>query len=288
MLKIGDFEIHLISDSTVWMDGGGAFGLVPRKLWSHYFPPNADNQVSMTQNCLLVKAHGKTIVVDTGLGEKLDDRARRFWAVGQTGGLRRGLAHLGIRPEDVDLVIDTHLHADHAGGNTRWHPDQHGEIIPTFPNAEYVVQRREYEDALHPNERTRVTYVAENFQPLVARGQLRLLDGDTELLPGITGIVTPGHTPGHMSVRFTSQGEHAAFVCDLASYAVHFEKLAWMTAYDVEPMQTLETKRLWQRWALDTNAVLIFPHDGNRPVGRLIQPGDKVEIAPIDEPLLEV
>jgi glyoxylase-like metal-dependent hydrolase (beta-lactamase superfamily II) len=131
------------------------------------------------------------------------------------------------------------------------------------------VQRREYEDAMRPNERTRASYIPANYQPLVESGQMRLLDGDTELAPGVFGVVTPGHTPGHMSVRLESQGEHALFVSDMASYSVHFERLGWMTSYDVEPLITLETKRRWQQWAIQTDALLIFPHDPLRPAARL-------------------
>jgi glyoxylase-like metal-dependent hydrolase (beta-lactamase superfamily II) len=154
-----------------------------------------------------------------------------------------------------------------------------------FPNAEYVVQRREYEDAIHPNERTRATYIAENFQPLVESGQMRLLDGDTDLAAGIRGIVTPGHTPGHMSVVLQSDGDTLAFLCDLSTYAIHFERLAWMTAFDVEPLITLETKRKWQKWALDTNAILVFPHDTRRPMGRFsLDERGRGVVTPISEP----
>ncbi|MEM9955799.1 MAG: MBL fold metallo-hydrolase [Chloroflexota bacterium] len=267
MFKIGDFEIHLIKESIMNVDGGGAFGLIPRKLWSRYVQPDVDNLIPMSQNCLYVKAHGKHIVVDTGIGSKLTKRLRRMYQIEDENGLVTALAQLGITPSEIDLVINTHLHFDHAGGNTIW--DEDGNIQATFPNAEYVVQRGEYDDAMHPNERTSVTYFPDNYVPLVENGQMRLLDGDTEILAGITGIVTPGHTPFHMSIRFEGQGEHSAFVCDLASFAVHFERLAWMTAYDVEPLRTMETKRIWQQWAIDHEATLIFPHDVTRPVGRL-------------------
>lgn len=285
MLKIGDIEIHLINDCTVMVDGGGAFGLVPRKLWQRYFTPDENNLIPMTQACLYVKAGDKQIVVDTGTGTKLNDKVRKITSIHGEGGLLRGLAKLGVQADDIDLVIDTHLHGDHAGGNTIWDAD--GNIIPTFPNAEYVVQKKEYEDAMQANERTAATYFPMNYEPLLKNGQMRLLEGDTEFLPGITGIVTPGHTPGHMSVRFESQGEHAAFLCDMASYAVHFERLGWMTAYDIEPIRTLETKRIWQQWALETEAILIFPHDPYRPVGRLKQTGDKNPLLQaIDEPFI--
>lgn len=274
MLSIGSFELHLINDCTTHVDGGGAFGLVPRKLWRNYFEPDEENNIRMAQNCLYVRAGDRRIVIDTGLGSKLNDRLKRMWNVENEGGLLRGLDQLGVRPEDIDLVICTHLHADHCSGNTRYAELGSEQVVATFPNAEYVVQRREYEDAMHPNERTRATYFPINYQPLVESGQMRLLDGDTQLLPGIDAIVTPGHTPGHMSVRFEDSGQHAAFLCDLATYAVHFERLGWMTAYDVEPLRTLETKRIWQRWALETGAILFFPHDPYRPAGQMVATGN--------------
>jgi glyoxylase-like metal-dependent hydrolase (beta-lactamase superfamily II) len=285
MFKIGDIEIHLINDCRTMVDGGGAFGLIPRKLWQRYFKPTEDNLIPMNETCLLVKAGGKNIVVDTGLGSKLSDKHRRFWQLENEGGLVRSLARLGLEPEDIDLVIDTHLHADHAAGNTKFKEGSTEEVEATFPNAEYVVQKREYDDAMQPNERTAATYLPINYEPLVKNGQMRLLEGDTELASGIWGIVTPGHTPGHMSVKFESNGESALFLCDLATYAIHFERIAWMTAYDVEPLRTLETKRIWQKWALENDATLIFPHDAKRPIGKLRQTEKgTIILDPIDEP----
>jgi glyoxylase-like metal-dependent hydrolase (beta-lactamase superfamily II) len=268
LIRIGTFNLHVINDGVTHVDAGGAFGLVPRTLWSRYMSADENGLVPMCNLNLYVEAHGKTIIVDTGLGRKVEPKMAAYWKLDRSrGDLLDGLARIGVSPDEIDLVIDTHLHGDHAGGNTRY--DDSGTLVPTFPNAEYVVQRREYEDAMRPNERTAATYIPINYQPLVASGQMRLLDGDTELLPGISGHVTRGHTPGHMSVRFESDGQHALFVCDMASYAVHFERLGWMTAYDVEPLETLESKRKWQAWALETNALLIFPHDTVRPAGRL-------------------
>ncbi|MCB9452632.1 MAG: MBL fold metallo-hydrolase [Anaerolineaceae bacterium] len=286
MLQIGDIRIHLINDANVKVDPGGAFGLVPRVLWSKLLPPDENNLVPMNAVCLLVQTAGQNIVVDTGHGDKLTDKQKAFQGMERPSGtLVDGLARLGFVPEDIHLVIDTHLHGDHAGGNTRY--DAAGEIVPTFPNAEYVVQRREYEDAMHPNERTRATYILDNYHLLVESGQMRLLDGDTELLPGVYGVLTPGHTPGHMGVRFESGGQQALFMCDLASYAIHFERLGWMTAYDVEPLITLETKRIWQQWALEHDATLIFPHDTQRSVGRLTQDEmGRLTVVSLDEPYI--
>lgn len=280
---LGDIEIHLINDVSYLSDPGGPFGLVPRALWSKVLPPVDDYFVPMCQVCLLVRAGGRTILVDTGQGTKLSERQISFGHMRGHGGLMRGLAALNVRPEDVDLVINTHLHGDHCGGNTHWAQGSTEQVVPSFPNAEYVVQRREFEDAMQPNERTRATYQPWNYAPLLQNGQMRLLDGDMELLPGIHAIVTPGHTPGHMSVRFESGGHHAAFLCDMATFAVHFERLGWMTAFDVEPLITLETKRHWQAWAIETAATLIFVHETQRPVGYLTQTekGPQLEALPI-------
>ncbi|MCU0465449.1 MAG: MBL fold metallo-hydrolase [Anaerolineae bacterium] len=263
-----DLTLYFINDGTTHVDPGGAFGLVPRALWASQMPADADGLVPMNNHCLYVEAAGKRIVVDTGLGHNVDPKMARITRLARpNGSLLDALARLGVQPEDIDLVIDTHLHNDHCGGNIILGED--GTARPAFPNAEYVVQRREYEDAMRPNERTAATYFPSSYQPLVESGQMRLLDGDTDLAPGVFGVVTPGHTPGHMSVRFEAKGQHALFACDMASYAVHFERLGWMTAYDVEPLVTLETKRRWQQWALDTGAVVIFPHDSLRPAGVL-------------------
>jgi glyoxylase-like metal-dependent hydrolase (beta-lactamase superfamily II) len=281
MIQIGDIQIELVSDGIVHVDAGGPFGLTPRALYKNFLEPDANNLVPMMIHCLLVRAGGKTIVIDTGLGSKLDEKAIKIWGlVRPHGTLLDGLARLGVSPADVDLVIDTHLHADHCSGNTMFMPD--GSIAPVFPNAEYVTQRREYEDAMKPNERTRATYIAANFDPLVQSGQMRLLNGDTEIVPGIHGVITPGHTPAHMSIRFESGNQQALYVADLASYAIHFERIGWMTAYDVEPLITLECKRKWQQWALDTHALLIFEHDPKVFAAYYVQDGDRRRLDPVE------
>ncbi len=282
MIQLGDIQIAVVNDGVMHIDAGGPFGLTPRALYHTIFEPDADNLIPMILNCLLVRAGGKTIVIDTGLGDKMTDKMRQNWGlVRPHGGLVEQLARLGVGPEDVDMLINTHLHADHCGGDTIFKPDGR-TIAPTFPNAEYVAQRREYEDALRPNERTRATYFLNNYQPLVESGQMRLIDGDTEILPGIHSVITRGHTPAHTSIRFESHGQHALFVADMASYAVHFERLGWMTAYDVEPLQTLETKRKWQQWAVDTGALLFFQHDPKICAGRLVQDGERRRVEPVD------
>mgnify|MGYP005836449905 CR=1 FL=1 len=287
MIRIGDIQLHLINDCDIMVDPGGAFGLVPRVLWSPLLPPDEDHLVPMTQTCLLIQhPSGTNILCDTGYGTKLPEKMQHVLRLKRPrGSILEALKRLGLSQDDIHIVINTHLHNDHCGGNT--YIDQEGQVQPTFPNARYFVQRREYEDAMHPNERTRATYLAENYQPLVETGRMQLLEGDTEITPGVRGVVTPGHTPGHMSVLIESQGQHALFVCDLASYAIHFERLGWMTGYDVEPLITLETKRRWQAWALHTQATLIFCHDSQRHAGIFMQGADaKPRVIPIDEPFV--
>lgn len=269
MFQIGDIEVYLFNDATTYMDPGGLFGLVPRVLWSRRYSADERHLIRCATHNLLIRAAGKHIIVDTGFGNNLSDSQRRFLHIDAFDGTHRGLAALSLAAADIDIVINTHLHDDHCTGNFRIHDDD--ARAPAFPNAEYLVQRRDYDDATHLNERTRGTYRPQNYAPLHESGQLRLLVGDTEIVPGVLAIATPGHTPGHMSVRIESGEQRAAFLCDMASLAVHIERLAWMTSFDVEPLVTLESKRRWQQWALETDALLIFPHDATTPAGRLTQ-----------------
>jgi glyoxylase-like metal-dependent hydrolase (beta-lactamase superfamily II) len=270
MIRVGDIEIHIINDGRILADTGGLFGLVPRALWSRYYQADEQSRVPNHHHCLLVRAGGRRIVVDTGLGRKVDARRAAFLALERPDGdLVDGLARKGVQPADVDLVINTHLHGDHCGGNT--FIDADGSIQPAFPNAEYWVQRFEYADALFPNERTRGTYFVENYVPLYESGRLRLIDGDLQVAPGMRLVLTPGHTRAHMSVTFEQDGQAVFYLADLATQMIHFARLGWMTAYDTEPLVTLETKRTWQRWVLERDALVINEHDAATPIGRLVQ-----------------
>jgi glyoxylase-like metal-dependent hydrolase (beta-lactamase superfamily II) len=191
------------------------------------------------------------------------------------GGLVDHLGRLGIAPEDVDIVIDTHLHGDHCGGNTR---DAEGEVEAVFPRAIYLVQRIEWAEASHPDARTQGTYAAANYQPLLAAGRLRLLHGDAAITDQVRCVVTPGHTRGHQSVVLESGDWRGIYLADLASYAVHFERLSWMTAYDAEPLETLRTKAVWRDWAASHKAWLFFEHDAAMPVGRLERDGRALRV----------
>ena len=281
-MKIGDFELIPLSDGTAWWDGGGSFGLVPKVRWEKLLSPDAQNRVPMTLRCLLVRTPQATIVVDAGMGDKVTREIAEQQNIAlerPSGWLVDGLARHGVLPEDVDLVILTHLHADHCGSSTRV---LDGHLVPTFPRAQYWVQQREWDDAHHPNERTRATYFGANYDPLEASGQLCLLNGDTPITRGVRVAVAPGHTAGMQAivVEPPGSGQAVVFLSDLAFFRWQLERLAWVSAYDLDPMTTIETKRRWQRWLAERQAIIIFQHDPQVPVGRLVEQGDRYSVIP--------
>jgi glyoxylase-like metal-dependent hydrolase (beta-lactamase superfamily II) len=257
MMDLGNVKLHIVSDGTYWEDGGGLFGLVPKALWEKVRTPDERNRLPFHLRCLLIETPEQRVLVDTGYGDKLSEKARSSISLEGERRLLHSLEKLGVGPLDVDLVVNTHLHADHCGGNTRV---EDGELVATFPWATYCVQRLELADASFPNERTRGTYHAENFEPLHRSGQLRILWGDTRLTPEIRVVITPGHTRAHQCVVVESQGQTAIFLGDLASWPIHMERLAWIPAYDLEPMVSIETKRNMAHWAIEKRALLIFEH----------------------------
>ncbi len=274
---LGEVRLEVISAGTFWMDGGAHFGLVPRPLWERVVTPDDLHRVPMAQNCLLIDSQGKRILVDTGLGDKLSPKRReRFRLEGP--GLLEALESKGVAPKEVDIVVNTHLHADHCGGNTLI--DEEGLLQPTFPRAAYWVQEEEWEAALHPNERTCATYLEENIAPL--EGRLHLLRGDTFLTSDVRCVITPGHTPSHQSVIIDSSGQKAIYLGDLAPWAINMERLAWVPAADVEPLESIETKRRIRQWALEEEALLIFEHDPSIVAGYLRQGGDGFRVEAVE------
>lgn len=281
-MQLGSLALHLVNDGYLWLDGGGFFGLVPKVLWQEVVTPDELNRVRMATRCLYVESKGVRILVNTGPGN-LTDKQQRHWGLERPeGDLLGGLARLAVAPEDVDIVIATHLHSDHFGGATVWGPD--GGAVPTFPRAEFWVQRREWADARYPNERTRGTYLPENLLPLEASGRLRLLNGDTVVTSEVRTLVTRGHTRAHQCVILESAGQTAIYLSDLAPFAVNLERLAWIPAFDVEPLETLETKRRVRDWALAADALLIFEHNPEVPLGYLRQEEGKYRVEPVSTP----
>jgi glyoxylase-like metal-dependent hydrolase (beta-lactamase superfamily II) len=257
-MKLGAFEIHPVSDGRFALDGGAMFGVVPKVLWERCCPVDESNRIPLSLTALLIKAHGKRILVDTGMGAKEDGKFRSMFAVERAPTLVESLKRLGLYPEDIDIVINTHLHFDHAGGNTVKAED--GSLRPAFPKAQYFVQRGEFEDAACANERTKASYRRDNFTPLTHLNQWEFLYGDTELLPGVKAIVTAGHTRWHQSIKIESEGQAAFFLGDLIPTVSHLP-LPYIMGYDLFPIQTLETKRWVLDRALEEQWLLLFEHD---------------------------
>ena len=270
--KVGNIEVAVVSDGYIKLDAGAVMGLIPRVMWEPILgPENIDHEHRMRLglNCMVVRSGDDVLVVDTGMGNKLTGAVRERSFPGEYGTLLDGLASLGLSAADVTAVANTHLHADHCGWNTVINPD--GELAPTFPNARYYIQAGEYEVARHPNERTRGTYFADNFEPLEASGQLNLVEGETEIIPGVMFWPTPGHTADHASIAMTSAGQTAIYTGDLVHHAVQVERPAWIAAFDVLPLISLESKKKLAERALRENALLICVHNPFPGVGRLTE-----------------
>jgi len=277
---LGHLEYHIVSDGICWVDGGGAFGLVPQVIWKKHRPPDDQNRIAFALNSLLIRSEGKTILIDTGYGQKLDRKSRQITGLERPeGDLLAALSRLGVKAEDIDIVINTHLHADHCGGNTM-HVDE--VLVPTFPKAHYLIQRLEWADAMVPNERTRATYFPENFRPLQERDQAKIINGDTRITSEVRTAVTRGHTRAHQVVVLEAGGQTALFVADMTTLHHHFERLAWVTTYDVEPLESIETKRYWQQWAVERDALIIFQHDVEIITGKLKRDGKRLRVEPVN------
>ncbi|HEX5417762.1 MAG TPA: MBL fold metallo-hydrolase [Chloroflexota bacterium] len=276
-MKIGSIDVDILTDGYFHLDGGAMFGVVPRPLWERKLPPDERNRVRLALRSLLIRAGGKTVIVDTGIGDKLSSKEAEIYRLERDGGLVSALAAHGLRPEDVDVVVDSHLHFDHCGGNTIRQGDQ---VVPTFPNAEYWIQRVEWDDAIHPNERTRTTYLAENLTPVADSGQLRLVEGSTEILPGVRWLATPGHTRAHTSVVIESGHDSAIYTVDVCPFVAHLERIAWVAAVDTEPLISMETKRSVIADALANNRLVLFDHDPNVLAARLSGTPEKYEVVP--------
>jgi glyoxylase-like metal-dependent hydrolase (beta-lactamase superfamily II) len=271
-LQVGSTRCHVISDGRQRSDGGGFFGLVPRVLWERVIQPDEKNRIPAALRCLLIESERGLILVDTGQGDKLTAKMRTN--LGMTDGNERligDLRQLGFAPEDVTIVLLTHLHGDHVGGATRWRNPQNPEegAVPTFPNARYLVQRQELADASFPNERTQGTYFPINWEPLQAQGLLYVVDGDQYLTPNVRSEVVPGHTQSIQVVWIEDSGESLLFLGDACSWAAHMDRLAWVPSFDLFPMTSIEGKRRLRNLALQKNTLLVFQHDGQVVTGRL-------------------
>ena len=282
--NVGRLTVHAIQAGGQMLDGGAMFGVVPKPLWERRIPADERNRIPMGMRCLLIEHPEGLVLVDTGAGNKEDRKFHEIYGVENEGRAGRtmledGIMEAGYSWDDVTLVINTHLHFDHAGGNTL--VDHEGTIHPSFPNARYVVQAGEHRYASRANERTQASYFPRNYEPLLKSGQMEFVTGESELRSGVRVVPTPGHTPHHQSVLVESDGETLIFLADLVPTAAHLP-LPWIMGYDVEPLVTLETKRRVLAQAAQGGWLCVFEHDATTAWGRVEHDGRSYRLAPAE------
>jgi methylmalonyl-CoA epimerase len=275
---LGDLELVSLFDGLLHLDGGAMFGVVPKPLWSRKMPSDAGNRITLAMRPLVVRG-ARTMIIDAGLGGKDDAKFHQIYGVDRRRHLDHALAEAGLAVEDIQIVVASHLHFDHAGGFTV--RDAHGRVRPRFPRAKYIVRRGEWEDATHPTNRTRASYLADNYVPLAEAGVLQLVDDDCTIMPGVTVRRTGGHTMHHQIVVIESGGRTAAFAADLMPTAAHAPD-AWIMGYDLYPMDTLAAKQRFGKEAIERNILVFFEHDPLMAAGYLREEGGKRRVESVD------
>jgi len=269
---LGDLELISLSDGFIALDGGAMFGVVPRNLWARKFPPDDANRISLGMRPLVVRNGQTTLLIDAGCGDKMDARNAAIYGLDRSYHLDHSLAEAGLSAADIDIVLASHLHFDHVGGFTATAAD--GTVVPRFPNARYVAHRAEWEDATHPHERNRASYLAENLLPLRDAGVLTLVDDEAEIMPGVSFRHSGGHTAHHQVVMIESGGRTAVFAADMYPTSVHAPD-PWIMGYDLYPMDTLIFKRAFAREAIEREYLVFFEHDPSMAAGYLRETNGK-------------
>ncbi len=260
---LGDFELTVLTDGSYYLDGGAMFGVVPKPLWEKRAPADALNRIVLGTNTVVVRTGQHTVVIETGIGNKLPEKLRAIYDAKQI--LPQSFAAAGMKLEDVDIVINSHLHFDHCGWNT--HQNDRGEVVPTFPNARYFAHRGEVEHGHLQLERDAVSYRSANYDPLIESRQMTLIDGNfAEIAPGISVETFPGHTAQTLAVMIESCGKRACYISDLIPTSAHLDP-TWVMGYDLDPVRCIaERKRFYQR-AIPEQWLVLFTHDHARPMG---------------------
>ena len=259
-LTLGNFELSVFSDGTYPLDGGAFFGVIPKVMWSRKAPADERNYVTTGLNSLFIRTGSHNVLVETGMGNKLSERMIKFY--GQPAKLLDNLAAAGISPGDVDTVINSHLHFDHCGWNTV--RDSGGKIVPSFPRARYYAPEGEWQYARRPSERDAISYLPENYDPLVESGQMTLLKGGEEIVPGISVKTFPGHTAHMQAVLVQSGGQTACYISDLIPTTAHID-ITWGMGFDLYPLQTIESKKRYYAQSIPEKWLTVFTHDPKMP-----------------------
>lgn len=269
----GDLQLSVLSAGTLWLDGGAMFGVVPKPLWSRLREPDEQNRICLGMNLLLIEDGERRILVDTGAGQKWDEKSKAIYRI-EAVAPESYLGPLGLGPDDIDVVINSHLHFDHAGGNTRLEGER---LVSAFPNAEFFVQRAELELARQQNERIRASYDPDNFEPIAER--FRLSEGATSLFPGVSVEPAPGHTPGMQMILVEGGGETLCFLADLVPTTSHV-RYPYIMGYDLEPLRTLASKKEVLPRALREGWLLLFEHDHDLPLATLREENGRMAVEP--------
>ncbi len=270
-MNIGDYKIYPLFDGFFGLDGGAMFGVVPKPMWERTNPSDEKNRIRLALRPLLIATEKDLILIDTGIGDKYDEKFAERYRVEKPDNLLASLARAGFRPEEITLVILTHLHFDHCGGSTRI---QANWVMPTFPNARYVVQEAEWQEALNPNRRSRTSYLKENFLSIQEMGLLELVNGSTELLPGIELIHTGGHTTGMQIVKITSAGQTLIYWSDMIPTRGHIP-VPYIMAFDLFPLKSMENKERLLNQAVNEGWISFLEHDPEVFAGRIIKEDEK-------------
>jgi glyoxylase-like metal-dependent hydrolase (beta-lactamase superfamily II) len=258
-LTLGDFELTAVSDGTYRLDGGAFFGVVPKVMWEKKVKADAENYVPVGLNSVVVRTGQHTVLIETGIGNKLPERLIKIF--GQPAKLLDNLNAVGISPEDIDIVINSHLHFDHCGWNTMI---KDGRIVPTFPKAKYYAPEGEWQHGRLQLERDAISYMSENYDPLIKTGQMELLQGDQEIVPGISVRVFPGHTLHMQAVIIQSGSQTACYISDLIPTSAHID-LTWVMAFDLLPLRTIESRKRYYAQSIPERWLTMFTHDPNMP-----------------------
>ena len=259
-LILGNFELSVFSDGTYPLDGGAFFGVIPKVMWSRKVAADERNYVVAGLNSLFIRTGSHNVLVETGMGNKLSDRMIKFY--GQPAKLLDNLSAAGISPHDIDIVIDSHLHFDHCGWNTV--RDSSGKIVPTFPRAKYYAPEGEWQYARRPSERDAISYLPENYDPLVESGRMTLLKGGEEIVPGISVKTFPGHTAHMQAVLVQSRGQTACYISDLIPTTAHID-ITWGMGFDLYPLDTVESKKQYYAQSVPEKWLTVFTHDATTP-----------------------
>jgi methylmalonyl-CoA epimerase len=273
---LGDLELVSLSDGLMHLDGGSMFGTVPKEFWEKKAPADERNRITMAMRPLVVRG-ARTMLIDAGLGAKESAKFHDIYGIDRTRSLDVTMAEARLVPEDIDIVLASHLHFDHAGGFT--YRDAGGRIRPTFPRAQYIVRRGEWEDAAHPHERNRASYLADNYVPLADAGVLQLVDDDATIMPGVRVRRTGGHTMHHQIALIESKGKTAAYVADLMPTTAHLPD-AWLMAFDLYPMDTLAAKQRFSKDAVEQETLVLFGHDPVVAAGYIREHEGKRRVVP--------